>query len=80
MQNCRLWSIKLVVYSSDESFAISTIHKTWDYIARVWLPEIGYVRSGGYELESYVEESREFSETIYISIKKEKTFNEKIGH
>lgn len=73
-------SFKLVVYPSDESFAINTIHKTWDYIARVWLPENGYVRSGGYELESYVEESREFSETIYIPIKKEETCNAKIGH
>ena len=158
MQNCRLWSFKLVVYPSDESFApnfwnkynvnqwskklsggitvedygvsfwnpethkldyyigireeeakgdlsetitlsiegglyavfrtppalhinfVNTIHKTWEYIARVWLPENGYVRTGGYELESYVEESREFSEIIYIPIKKENAYNEKIRH
>ena len=51
---------------------VNTIHKTWDYIAKVWLPENGYMRTGGYELESYVEESREFSETIYIPITKER--------
>jgi len=59
---------------------VNMIHKTWDYIARVWLPENGYVRTGGYELESYVEESRAFSEIIYIPIKKENENNEKIGH
>ena len=59
---------------------VNTIHKTWEYIARVWLPENGYVRTGGYELESYVEESREFSEIIYIPIKKENAYNEKIRH
>ena len=59
---------------------VNTIHKTWEYIARVWLPGNGYVRTGGYELESYVEESREFSEIIYIPVKKENAYNEKIGH
>lgn len=59
---------------------VNTIHKTWDYIARVWLPENGYVKTGGYELESYVEESREFSEIIYIPIKKEKECNDEIEH
>ena len=59
---------------------VNTIHKTWDYIASVWLPENGYVRTGGYELESYVEESREFSEIIYIPIKKENTYDEEIRH
>lgn len=59
---------------------VNTIHKTWEYIARVWLPENGYVKTGGYELESYAEESREFSEIIYIPIKKEKECNEEIKH
>ena len=49
---------------------VNMIHKTWDYIIRVWLPENGYERTGGYELESYVEESRLFSETIYIPVRK----------
>lgn len=49
---------------------VSTIHKTWAYIAQVWLQEKGYVRTGGFELESYAEESRTFSEIIYIPVKK----------
>lgn len=49
---------------------VNTIHKTWEYICDIWLPENGYERTGGYELESYVEESRFFSEIIYIPIKK----------
>ncbi len=52
---------------------VNTIHLTWDYIADIWLPENGYRRTGGYELESYVEESRRFSERIYIPITKERT-------
>lgn len=56
---------------------VCTIHKTWDYILDVWLPENGYVNTGGYELESYVEESRLFSETIYIPImRREKSAEE----
>lgn len=51
---------------------VNTIHRTWDYIARVWMPENGYRRTGGYELESYVEESRNFSERIYIPITQER--------
>lgn len=47
---------------------VNTIHRTWDYIIDVWLPENGYRRTGGFELESYVEESRKFSERIYIPI------------
>ena len=47
---------------------VNTIHRTWEYIAEVWLPENGYRRTGGFELESYVESSRTFSETIYIPI------------
>lgn len=50
---------------------VASIHRTWDYIARVWLPENGYRRTGGYELESYIEQSRRYSERIYIPIIKE---------
>lgn len=52
---------------------VDVIHSTWDYIGRVWLKEHGYRRTGGYELESYIEESRLFSERIYIPITKERT-------
>lgn len=51
---------------------VNTIHRTWDYIIDVWLPENGYRRAGGFELESYVEESRLFSERIYIPITPER--------
>ena len=52
---------------------VGTIHRTWDYIGRVWLKENGYCRTGGYELESYIEESHLFSERIYIPINQERT-------
>lgn len=47
---------------------VNTIHRTWDYIGRNWLAENGYQRTGGIEFESYVEESRTFSEKIYIPV------------
>ena len=55
---------------TDHFHFVSTIHQTWDYIDNVWLPQNGYHRTGGYELESYVEESRKYSEKIYIPVEK----------
>lgn len=55
---------------------VCTIHKTWDYIIDVWLPEHGYERTGGYELESYIETSRSFQEKIYIPIRKKENKEE----
>lgn len=52
---------------------VRTIHLTWNYIGKIWLKENGYRRTGGYELESYTEESRLFSERIYIPIIRERT-------
>lgn len=49
---------------------VNNIHKTWNYINTVWLPDSGYQRTGGYEFECYLEESRKYSETIYIPIQK----------
>lgn len=48
---------------------VNTIHRTWNYINCVWLPDNGYGKTGGYEFETYTEESRSFSENIYIPIK-----------
>jgi AraC family transcriptional regulator len=48
---------------------VNTIHRTWNYINCIWLPCNGYSRTGGYEFETYTEESRSFSENIYIPIK-----------
>lgn len=49
---------------------VNCIHRTWDYINNVWLVESGYIKRFDYEFECYLEESRLFSETIYIPIKK----------
>jgi len=46
---------------------VNTIHSTWADI-RKWLVENGYRRTGGYELESYTEKSRLFSERIWIPV------------
>ena len=50
---------------------VSTIRRTWDWIYSVWLPNSGYHRAPGFELESYVESSRKYTERIYIPIEKE---------
>jgi AraC family transcriptional regulator len=50
---------------------VNTTHRTWDYINCEWLPNSGYKRTGGFEFESYIEESRTFSEKIYIPLKEE---------
>ena len=47
---------------------VSTIHRMWEYINTVWLPQSDYKRTGSYEFESYIEQSRIFSEKIYIPI------------
>jgi len=47
---------------------VNTIHRTWDYINNKWLQNSGYRRKSGYEFESYVEESRTYSEKIYIPL------------
>ncbi len=48
---------------------VQTIRRTWDYIKNVWLPGSRFERRNDYELECYVEESRKFSETIYVPVK-----------
>ena len=47
---------------------VNTIHRTWDYINTVWLPQSDYKRTGSHEFECYIEESRVFSERIYIPL------------
>ncbi len=49
---------------------VSNIQSTWACINTEWLPASGYVRTGGYEFESYVEDSRTYSEQIYIPIRR----------
>lgn len=49
---------------------VATIRRTWDWINRSWLPQNGYLRAEGFELECYVETCKKYSERIYIPIKK----------
>jgi AraC family transcriptional regulator len=48
---------------------VNTIHRTWAYIRTEWLPNSGYQRTGGHEFECYTEDSRTFTEKIFIPIK-----------
>lgn len=50
---------------------VCTIRYTWDWFYQKWLPNSGYVKANGFELESYTETSRKYSERIYIPLKKE---------
>ena len=51
---------------------VDTIHRTWDAIHSVWLPDSGYVYTGGYQCEHYLEQSRTFRETILVPIERRK--------
>lgn len=51
---------------------VNTIHETWMYINRVWLPNRGYEIKNTPSFETYIEESRSFSEKIFIPIIKGK--------
>ena len=51
---------------------VSTINKTWNYINYTWLPRSCYSRTGGYEFECYTEQSKNFTEDIYIPVTKTK--------
>ncbi len=48
---------------------VNNIHRTWDYIYKIWLPNSEYEITGTYEFESYIEQSRAFSEKIFIPIR-----------
>ncbi len=48
---------------------VNTIHRTWNYINREWSSQSKFVRLGDCDFETYRENSREFSEQIYIHIK-----------
>ena len=55
---------------ADKFDFVNRIHATWDFIHGKWLPESGYQRGVGYDFETYQESSREYSEQIYIPIRK----------
>ena len=56
--------------ASQHSF-VTTIRATWDWIYSDWLPHSGYRKVSGFELESYIENSKKYIERIYIPIEKE---------
>ncbi len=56
--------------ASQHTFA-EVIGKTWEHIYRTWLPQNGYKRAKGYEFECYTEQSKLYSERIYVPIEKE---------
>ncbi|MBQ2732742.1 MAG: AraC family transcriptional regulator [Clostridia bacterium] len=47
------------------------IGETWNYIYRVWLPKNGFKRAKGYEFECYTENSKLYTERIFVPIEKE---------
>lgn len=55
---------------------VNTIHRTWEYINEVWFRQSSYERKCGPEFECYQEQSRAFTERIYIPVaRKAKTEN-----
>lgn len=66
-----LYALFRTPVATHEDF-VNTIHRSWKYIQSVWLPQSEYKHADGYEFECYVEQSRVFSEKIYIPIEKSK--------
>lgn len=54
---------------ADKYTFVNTIRRTWDYIYKEWRPQSGYVILGDCDFETYKENSREFSEQIFIHMK-----------
>lgn len=50
---------------------VNAIHRAWRYILNDWMPQSAYRVDGGrpYQFESYIEESRTYSEKIHIPVK-----------
>lgn len=72
-QEIYISSGKYAVFQTPQSTHIgfvNNIHRTWDYINKTWLPNSEYERTGSYEFESYIEQSRAFCEKIYIPIRR----------
>ena len=54
---------------ADKYTFVNAIQRTWDYIYKEWHPQSGYVILGDCDFETYRENSREFSEQIFIHMK-----------
>ena len=59
-----------VTHPSDRHSFTTVIRRTWDWIYSDWLPSSGYIRAPGYEMESYAEHGRTYSEKIYVPIQR----------
>jgi Uncharacterized protein conserved in bacteria len=57
---------------ADTHTFVRNIHMTWSYIYSVWFPHTGFRHTGTHEFETYCEESRTFSEEIWIPIEERK--------
>lgn len=57
--------------ATEQPAFVGNIHRTWEYINHTWLVADGFRRLAGYEFECYIEESRLFSEDIYIPVAQE---------
>ncbi len=54
---------------ADKYTFVNAIRKTWDYIYGEWTCQSEYVNLGDCDFETYKENSREFSEQIFIHVK-----------
>ncbi|MCI8975000.1 MAG: AraC family transcriptional regulator [Lachnospiraceae bacterium] len=57
---------------ADKYTFVNTIRRTWDYIMHEWIPQSAYEYLGDCDFETYRECSREFTEQIFIHIRKRK--------
>lgn len=53
---------------ADTHTFVKNIHMTWDFIYTFWFPQTGFKHMGTHEFETYCEESRSYSEEIWIPI------------
>ncbi len=56
--------------ATQHTFA-EVIGETWNYIYRKWMPENCFKRAKGYEFECYTEQSKLYTERIFVPIEKE---------
>ena len=49
---------------------VAVIRRTWGWIYGEWLPQSGYSRGDGFEMECYEEMSRKYSERIYVPLER----------
>ncbi len=53
---------------ADRFTFVNTIRRTWNYIYREWIPPGGYRIAGDCDFETYRQDSRAFSEQIFIHL------------